>query len=87
MLLEDSRISLDDATALQKFKIINDHSIISQKPRSQGLTISPANLLVVMKEISEEKAKAKKVARAIKKVVVAPKKNANRKLIIQNSDL
>lgn len=57
------------------------------KQRNLGLSISPTDLLIVKKEIGEEKDNSKKVAKSSKdQTDVDPKTKAKRKLVIQQSD-
>lgn len=80
---------LEASSVQHKFKIFNDARIISQNTRLATLTISPAQLNAVQKEIGKdkEKAKSKKVMKPSKSIFVdVPNPKAKRKLVIEEND-
>lgn len=89
-IIDDSGVAIDTKFSPHKYKVFNDASVISHNTHSATLTVSPAQLIQVKKEIGEEKEKekaqsiGKKASKASKTIsIVVPKPKTKRKLVVE----
>lgn len=64
-LFEDFGIPLNAPPTLHKYRMLNGQNIVALRPKGQALNISPAQMLVVKKDIKEDLVLSKKISKAV----------------------